>query len=141
MALIGRLRFGDNGSGMYYKDYLVTSLNLKFERGNSILGQDRVCKCENVTVVTMSPDASDMTLYDWFIDETMLSGCIEMEEDPLPGDTCRRVVKFENARCHKINEKYDISLNERRSIAIEFVPAQVEVEGVVLENEWIKDLQ
>ena len=141
MALIGRLRFGDNGSGLYYREYQVRSLNLKFERGSGIIGQDRVCKCENITVVTESPDESDMTLYDWFIDETMLSGCIEMEEDGFTEDIYRRIIRFENARCHKISETYDISLKERRTISIEFVPAQSEIEGVVLENDWIRDLQ
>ena len=130
MALYALLKFGNNELGLYDRSYKLITVRNSFARKAEGFFADTVCRCSNISVVLQTPDKSDLFLYDWFISGSSFSGCIEMEEIQEDCELHRRLVKFEDARCHLICESFDSSLKRHPLTRLEFIPLEVDTEEI-----------
>ena len=130
MALLAHLKFGDNGNERYEKDYLLLSAKCRYSREYSGTRPRSAIRGIFFTVEVVAPGSVDLDLYAWYIDDDNREGCIVMEESSSTESTSARTIKFENARCISINEKYDISEHSKRKLLIEFSATGASTEGL-----------
>ena len=130
MAFFATLKFGNNDSGRYNREYPVLSARSRFLRNSEGLRPDSSFRCENVTITLVVPQRTDIELYDWFVSGSSLSGCIEMDESSSTEDSHKRVIKFENAQCFGLREEYDSRNEKRQLLTIDIVAEQIVADNV-----------
>ncbi|MCQ2143723.1 MAG: hypothetical protein MJY56_06615 [Bacteroidales bacterium] len=130
MAFFATLKFGNNDSGRYNREYPVMSARSRFLRDSEGLRPDSSFRCEKVTITLIVPQRTDVELYDWFVSGSCLSGCIEMEESSSSEDSRKRVMTFENAQCFGLREEYDSRNNRRQLLTIEMVAERIVADDV-----------
>lgn len=135
MAISAALKFGDNDSGMYNQEYPVFSFRSHYLRNHNGVRPDASYRCDCVRVTMPAPPKSDIRLYEWFADKSMLSGCIERVDNSLDGGEAVSTLKFENARCFSLEEEYDADNFRREVLAIEFVAEEISECDVVFHRE------
>lgn len=139
MAFFGYLKFGDNESGHYYREYNAVDAKVSVSREHSGIRPTGNCHCDSIVVTLVLPDMSDMFLYDWYIDDSLLSGSIVMMNPTITGDDDMSVIKFENSRCGRISEKYDIAALRRQMITLEIVPQKADIDDFKVDNMWVEE--
>lgn len=130
MAVFATLKFGNNDSGRYNREYPVVSARSRFLRDSEGLRPDSSFRCEKVTITLVVPQRTDIELYDWFINGSSLSGCIEMEESSSNQDSHKRVLTFENAQCFGLREEYDVRIDKRQMLTIDMVAERIMADDV-----------
>lgn len=118
MALIAKLQFGDNDSGQYSNEYLVTDFKCQVSRSHNNARPDGAPRCSMMWLTVIAPGKEDLNLYEWYIDQSSLSGrvLIEMSSPVYYQSPEKKEVLFENALCYSISEEYRIDVNQRRSL-------------------------
>ena len=130
MAILAHLKFGNNALERYEKEYLAISVTSKFSREYSGIRPGSAIRCIIYTVEVIAPESVDLDLYGWYIDDESREGCIEMEETLRNDSIHRRTLKFENARCYSLIERYDITERHRRRLLLEFSATSTATEGL-----------
>ena len=125
------LQFGDNGSGIYNKDYLVVECHTNISRYFNSFHPVDAPRCECISVTVVAPGKRDLELFGWFKNNASLSGRIQdiLVDVAETSDTIDRSIKFENARCLSFKETYDIAKKSQRLLTITFLPEEVKVDG------------
>ena len=134
MAFLARLQLGDNDSGLYSKEYLVADCRLHFTRHHNHFAPDTDARCERVEMVVVAPGRNDLTLYEWYIDQTTLSGRIVFDLQSESGEQVSKYVVFNDAHCYSIAEDYHIDQTKRRSIRFALVSEQIVVNDTEFTN-------
>ena len=108
MSLSARLYIGDNSSSNYTKEYLVTRCEVKVARHHN--APDSAPRCDEVILSVVAPTKDDLDLFEWYIDQTTLSGkiVVDLTNQSARYDVTERTFKFEDAKCFSIAEHYDI---------------------------------
>ncbi len=132
MAFTAHLQFGDNISGSYNQEYSLASVKCLFSRDCNGVCVISDCHCKRIVAEIISPDIRDIRLYKWYSSRSPLSGRIIMDEQSVKGVYSTRIIKFENAWCHRIDEHYDINDRTRLTLTIEFTAQSVETEGITI---------
>lgn len=130
MAFFATLKFGNNDSDRYNREYPVMSVRSRFLRDSDGLRPDSSFRCEKVTITLVVPQRTDVELYDWFVSGSSLSGCIEMEETSASSDSHKRALTFENAQCFGLREEYDSRSAQRLLLTIDMVAEQIVADDV-----------
>ena len=136
MAFLARLQLGDNDSGLYSKEYLVADCRLHVTRHHNHFAPDSDARCERVEMVVVAPGREDLTLYEWYIDQTALSGRIVFDLQQESGEQISKYVAFSNAYCYSISEDYHIDEMKRRCIRFAFVSEQIIVNDTEFTNQF-----
>lgn len=136
MPLSTCLQFGDNQIGIYTREYLVTECRYHIFRRYNYYLPDTDARCDKVELVIVAPGKEDLNLYEWFIDQTVLSGRILFDLSNLSpdGSACYKELKFEDAQCFSLSEEYHIDNASRRLLKLEFAAGEVEVDNVVFNH-------
>lgn len=136
MALNARLQFGDNESQRYTKEYLVTDLHCHFTRHHNQFIPDTDARCERVVITVVAPGKQDLTLFDWYISQSAMTGRVIVDLiNPGSGDSITpKVLTFEDAYCFSLTENYCIGTNARRSLRLSFVADKIEVSSIQFKN-------
>jgi hypothetical protein len=122
MALMARLQFGDNMTGLYAKEFLVMDCHLHFTRHHNHFKPDTDARCEKVEVVVVAPGREDLTLYEWYIEKGSQSGRLVFDLQSITGgDAEVKFLEFEDAYCYSISEEYQIDAHKRRCIKLSFI--------------------
>lgn len=132
MALIAALEFGDNNVKRYIKQYLLADCRFVFDRPYNAFSPERPARCERLEVVAVAPGKSDLTLFEWFSEQEVKDGRIIIS---LTGGTMQntadpQVIYFEEAKCLKLAEIYDIDSSWRRLIKLAIIARSIEIEDV-----------
>ena len=77
MSLSARLYIGDNSPSNYTKEYLVTRCEVKVARHHN--APDSAPRCDEVILSVVAPTKDDLDLFEWYIDQTTLSGKIVVD--------------------------------------------------------------
>ena len=139
MAYFGYLKFGDNDSGHFYREYNALDVSVSVGREHSGIRPTGKCYCKSIVVTLVLPDKSDMFLFDWYIEDSLLSGSVVILNPTLNDEDNTNVIKFENARCSRISEHYDMTALRRQTIALEIVPHKVDIDDFKVENKWVEE--
>lgn len=134
MAFLARLQLGDNDSGLYSKEYLVADCRLHTTRHHNHFAPDTDARCERVEMVVIAPGRKDLTLYEWYIDQTTLSGRIVFDLQSETGEQVSKYVEFTDAHCYSISEDFHIDQMKRRRIRFAFVSEKIIVNDTEFMN-------
>ena len=132
MNLTVKLQFGDNDSASFNKEYLVVDYHTRVCRSHNAYHPSSAPVCEVVEVTVVAPDKSDLTLLEWYLENTCMSGrllCVGL--DVLEeAETARRCIVFRDAQCFGMRETYDATRPQRRYLTLSFSPGAIEFDGL-----------
>ena len=115
MALLASLQFGDNDNKRYSKEYLVSDVRCHIQRQHNRFYADSNAKCERLEVTVVAPGKDDLTLIDWYVSQSLMTGrvVIAMSNDVKLDVSDSKEILFEDATCFGLNERYDIAGGRR----------------------------
>ena len=132
MSLLKKLQIGDNAVGRYTKEYLLVDYRCHTCRGHNEFRPNSDMNCERIEVTIIAPGVDDLSIYDWFINQTTFDGRLQIE---LPaalhqGSTEYKEILFEEASCFSLEEHYEIGKNQRRVLKLGMIAGKVTIDGV-----------
>ena len=133
MSLLKKLQIGDNAAGRYTKEYLLVDYKCHTCRSHNAFRPNADMSCESIELTIIAPGVDDMSIYDWFINQTSVDGRIQVELPSLlyQGNTEYKEILFEGATCFSLEEHYEIDKNQRRVLHLGMIAGQVTIDGVV----------
>ncbi|MDO4757460.1 MAG: type VI secretion system tube protein TssD [Parabacteroides sp.] len=135
MSLFATLEIGDNHVGIYNKQYQVVHCQYKFARGYNYRKPDTVTRNKSIEITVVAPGKEDLSLYDWYISKSVLSGRIVFDmSGQLHSDGQPKILQFENAHCFSLSESYHIDKPRRRIIRLEITAEESIVDSVPFTN-------
>ena len=136
MSLTARLQFGDNASGRYSKEYLVTDFKCHVFRRHNEARPDGTPKCESIELTVVVPGRDDLNLTEWYVHRSTMSGRILVElstpEQNQPSQW--KEVLFEDGLCYALSEEYHIDKRMRRSLRLSVVASEITIDSVVFKS-------
>jgi hypothetical protein len=133
MSLLKKLQIGDNAAGRYTKEYLLVDYKCHTCRSHNAFRPNADMSCESIELTIIAPGVDDMSIYDWFINQTSVDGRIQVELPSVlyQGNTEYKEILFEGATCFSLEEHYEIDKNQRRVLHLGMIAGQVTIDGVV----------
>lgn len=130
MSLFANLYIGDNASGNYTKTYQVVQCQVKVARKFEAYMPDCDPRCDQVFLSVIAPSKNDLELFEWYIDQTSLSGkiVIDLANQSAKYDITERTFKFEDAKCFSIAESYDINDTNRHQLKLGIMMEKLEID-------------
>lgn len=143
MTLQTRLQFGDNATENYNKEYLVVSYHNGVGRMYSAFTPQTTPKDTDIIVTLVSPSKDDLTLYEWFVNNSILSGRLlfDIVDVNSSDGIIQRSLYFYDAQCVAMKDTYDIHGKNRRQLTLTFTPAKIKIEEVTFTRDGSKDSQ
>ena len=137
MSLIGYLEIGDNDEQKYSTSYELTDFKCHVSRHHNESRPDGATWCDRMEVSVVAPGQSDLNLYEWYVDRTLLSGhiLIQLSSDDDDGEV--KEVLFENALCFALSEEYHIDQDARRTLHLKVVADEVKMDEITLKSDVI----
>ena len=135
MSLSATLQIGDNNIGVYDRQYKVVRCQYNFSRGYNFRMPDTASRNKSIYITIVAPGKEDLSLYDWYINRTLLNGRILFD---LSGqamfDENPKMLCFEGASCFSLSESYHIDQENRRLIHIEITTEETTVDNIRFKN-------
>lgn len=133
MPLSASLQFGNNATGRYTREYLVVKCRCRFSRHHNAYHPDTDALCDSVELTVVAPGKEDLNLYEWYIDQTALSGRIlfDLSSQSTDGSISGRELHFEDAQCFSLSEDYHIDNTSRRLLKLEFMADRIVINKVL----------
>jgi hypothetical protein len=132
MSLLKKLQIGDNNSGRYTKEYLLTDYKCHTYRKHNEYrpDTDKYCDCIELTVI--APGREDVLMYDWFITQSLQNGRILIQLPPQmnQSEPESHEVLFEDACCFSLEEDYHLNKNQRRVLKLKLVAEEIVINDV-----------
>ena len=131
MALIASLQIGDNRNKHYPKEYLVNQVRCHFVRPHNRYFADGEPRCERLELTVVAPGKEDLTLVDWYIHQTPLSGrvVVSLSNEAKLGVSDSKEILFEDGLCFRLAESYDID-SGRSTITLSIVTDTIIIDNV-----------
>lgn len=135
MSLSATLQIGDNNIGIYDRQYKVVRCQYNFSRGYNFRMPDTTARNKTIAITIVAPSKEDLSLYDWYINRTLLNGRIVFDlSDQAVFDENPKLLYFEGARCFSLSETYHIDQEVRRLIHIEITAEETTVDSISFKN-------
>lgn len=131
MALLASLQLGDNDNKRYTKEYLVTEVKCHLVRPHNLYYADSKPRCERLELTVIAPGKEDLTLVDWYINQTSMSGrvVVSLSNEAKLGVGDTKEILFEDAMCFSLAESYDIEAG-RRIMILSVIPGILTIDNV-----------
>ncbi len=131
MALLANLQIGDNDTRRYAKSYLVTEVRCHVYRRHNKYLPDGPSRCERLEVTVVTPGKQDLTLIEWYVKQSSLSGriVVEMSNSQSSSDQPREIY-FNDATCFKLEENYNIDQSSRRVLTLAFEADELTIDDI-----------
>ena len=134
MALLAVLEFGDNSLKRYSKQYLVADSRFLFARPYNGFFPEGATRCERVEVTVVAPGRDDLSLFEWFSGQDVMSGriIVSLSNDGKLNEDDAQVLYFEEAKCFSLSEVYDIDNSRRRLLKLAIGAEKMEIDDVII---------
>ena len=134
MALLAVLEFGDNSLKRYSKQYLVADSRFLFARPYNGFCPEGATRCERVEVTVVAPGRDDLSLFEWFSGQDVMSGriIVSLSNDGKLNEDDAQVLYFEEAKCFSLSEVYDIDNSRRRLLKLAIGAEKMEIDDVII---------
>ncbi|MBR4381241.1 MAG: hypothetical protein IKP48_08295 [Bacteroidaceae bacterium] len=132
MSLLKKLQIGDNVSGRYTQEYLLTDYSCHTLRQFDEFRPKSEKYCDYIEMSVVAPGNQDMHFYKWFINQTSFSGRILVQLPPKPNmlESETHEIQFEVARCFSFEEDYHIDNNQLRILKLKFIAREVKINDI-----------
>lgn len=140
MTLQTKLQFGDNLLERYNQEYRVVSFHNGVGRLFNAFNPQTAAKSDDITVTIISPSKEDLTLHEWFVSNSMMSGRLlfDIIDVNSPRGTVQRSLYFYDAQCVTLKDTYSIHNNTRRQLTLVFTPTKVKIEEIPFARDGMK---
>ncbi len=130
------MKIGNNQIGLYSRTYDVVECKCHFNRHHNFNLPDANAVCDKMELTVVAPGKEDLNLYEWYIDQTSLSGKLtfDLTTASKNGSQATKEITFEDATCFSIAENYDIGKKRRRHLILEIIAAKITAENVEFEH-------
>ncbi len=107
MPLLRILQIGNNDLGKYSKEYLLADYKLHTFRKKNELRPEAQKYCERIELTVIAPGREDVSLYEWFIEQSTQNGRVLLTLPPQGKQTAEETkeILFENASRRRISMK------------------------------------
>ena len=136
MALIATLQFGDNDNKLYSHTYNLCDVKCRIRRQHGRYYPDGQARCERMDVTVVAPGKNDLTLLDWYVRQTPLTGrvVITLANEAKMDAAADKEIFFENAVCFQMTEEYHIDDDNRRQLSLSFMADVLMTDQVTFER-------
>lgn len=131
MALLTKLTIQD-----VQNEYLVVGFHCTYSRQHNRYVPTSRPTCDQIEITVVAPEKDDFLFYEWFIEQSTLTGKITYELPVTSKNAYPEVrsIGFTDARCLSFTEHYDVNSMSRRLITIVIVPEEVKIDDVEVKH-------
>ena len=134
MALTAVLEFGDNNIRRYSKKFMVADCRFVFDRSYNDFCPEGDTRCERMELFVVAPGKEDLTLFEWFADQSVLDGRITISLGATNDNSLdSQEIVFEEAVCFALCEMYDIDSSMRRLLKLSILAKKICIDDVCFE--------
>lgn len=134
MALTAVLEFGDNSIKRYSKQFLVADCRFVFDRPYNDFCPEGHTRCERMELFVVAPGKEDLTLFDWFANQSVLDGRVIISLGATNDNSLdSQEIYFEEAVCFALSEMYDIESSMRRLLKLSILANKICIDDVCFE--------
>ena len=132
MSLLKKLQFGDNAFRKYNKEYLLSDYKCHVTRQHNEFRPRGEKRCERLVLTIVVPNKPEPEIYQWFVNQELLSGRIVIEFPPQANNLGQdsKVLEFDGALCYSIEEEYHIGNTQRRLLRLSLVAEKVVIDEI-----------
>ncbi len=131
MALLTTLKIKD-----VQDEYKVADFRCHYARRYNQFIPESAPSCERIEITVVAPDTDDYSIYEWFVNRSLMSGRLSYELPVSLSNSYseRRTIDFTNARCFAFSESYDIDTQSRRLLKMTIIPEHVAIDGMAFNH-------
>ena len=134
MALTAVLEFGDNNIRRYSKKFMVADCRFVFDRSYNDFCPEGDTRCERMELFVVAPGKDDLTLFEWFADQSVLDGRVTISLGATNDNSLdSQEIVFEEAVCFALSEMYDINSSMRRLLKLSILANKICIDDVCFE--------
>ena len=134
MALTAVLEFGDNNIRRYSKQFMVADCRFVFDRSYNDFCPEGDTRCDRMELFVVAPGKEDLTLFEWFADQSVLDGRITISLGATNDNSLdSQEIVFEEAVCFALSEMYDIESSKRRLLKLSILANKICIDDVCFE--------
>ena len=134
MALTAVLEFGDNNIRRYSKQFMVADCRFVFDRSYNDFCPEGDTRCDRMELFVVAPGKEDLTLFEWFADQSVLDGRITISLGATNDNSLdSQEIVFEEAVCFALSEMYDIDSSMRRLLKLSILASKICIDDVCFE--------
>ena len=134
MALTAVLEFGDNNIRRYSKKFMVADCRFVFDRSYNDFCPEGDTRCERMELFVVAPGKDDLTLFEWFADQSVLDGRVTISLGATSDNSLdSQEIVFEEAVCFALSEMYDINSSMRRLLKLSILASKICIDDVCFE--------
>ena len=134
MALTAVLEFGDNNIRRYSKQFMVADCRFVFDRSYNDFCPEGDTRCDRMELFVVAPGKDDLTLFEWFADQSVLDGRITISLGATNDNSLdSQEIVFEEAVCFALSEMYDINSSMRRLLKLSILASKICIDDVCFE--------
>jgi len=134
MALTAVLEFGDNNIRRYSKQFMVADCRFVFDRSYNDFCPEGDTRCDRMELFVVAPGKEDLTLFEWFADQSVLDGRITISLGATNDNSLdSQEIVFEEAVCFALSEMYDIDSSMRRLLKLSILANKICIDDVCFE--------
>ena len=134
MALTAVLEFGDNNIRRYSKKFMVADCRFVFDRSYNDFCPEGDTRCDRMELFVVAPGKEDLTLFEWFADQSVLDGRITISLGATNDNSLdSQEIVFEEAVCFALSEMYDIDSSMRRLLKLSILANKICIDDVCFE--------
>lgn len=131
MALTAVLEFGDNNIRRYSKQFMVADCRFVFDRSYNDFCPEGDTRCERMELFVVAPGKDDLTLFEWFADQSVLDGRVTISLGATSDNSLdSQEIVFEEAVCFALSEIYDIESSKRRLLKLSILARKICIDDV-----------
>ena len=134
MPVIAKLQFGDNTVRRYSREYLLADFKCHLTRSHNEARPDGSARCDRMDLTVVAPGMMDLNLYEWYVDQSVLSGRILVALPSPNQDEEWKEILFEDGVCFSISEEYHIDVRLRRMLTLGIAAENVVVDEIIFTN-------
>ena len=134
MALTAVLEFGDNNIRRYSKKFMVADCRFVFDRSYNDFCPEGDTRCDRMELFVVAPGKEDLTLFEWFADQSVLDGRITISLGATNDNSLdSQEIVFEEAVCFALSEMYAIDSSMRRLLKLKKKKKKICIDDVCFE--------
>lgn len=131
MALLAKLTLKD----IKNDGYNVRDFRCHYSRRYNHFNPESAPFCERIEMTVVAPETDDYTIYEWYINRSLMSGKLTYELPlTLKSNGEIRTIEFVDAQCFAIRENYNIGEKLRRLLKIVIIPEKVNMQNVSFDH-------